>query len=130
MDFKKFQILDRKPKMLAFGFTKKCQFVAKTDRNYIFLRHEFHIPDQLYIMDHYTCFYGCFMPFCDKNRPKLYISSQWIPYSGLIVHNDLLHMFLRHFVAKIDLTYIFLGREAQIPKQLYIMVCWTSFYIL
>jgi hypothetical protein len=58
MGFNKFQILAQNSKVLAFNFTKKRQFVAKSDRNFIFLDHEAHILDQLYIMVMYICFYG------------------------------------------------------------------------
>jgi hypothetical protein len=40
VDFNFFQISSQNPKLLAFGFTEKCQFEAKTDRNYIFLGRE------------------------------------------------------------------------------------------
>ena len=45
MGFKKFQILAQNPKLLAFGFTQKRQFVAKIDRNSVFLDRDPHIPD-------------------------------------------------------------------------------------
>jgi hypothetical protein len=56
MGFKKFQISAQNPKVLAFGFTKKRQFVAETDRNSVFLGREAHIPDWLYIMVLYINF--------------------------------------------------------------------------
>jgi hypothetical protein len=37
MGFKKIQIFAHKALVLAYGFTKDRQFVAKTDRNSIFL---------------------------------------------------------------------------------------------
>jgi hypothetical protein len=52
MDYKKIRISDQNSKVLAFGFTKKHQFAAKIDRNYIFLGGEAHIPNRLYIMVH------------------------------------------------------------------------------
>jgi hypothetical protein len=58
MDFKIFQILSQNPNLLAFGFIVKYQFVAKTDRNSIFLDREAHIPDQLYIIVMYISFKG------------------------------------------------------------------------
>jgi uncharacterized protein YpiB (UPF0302 family) len=58
MDFKFFQISAQNPKVLPFSFAKECQLVAKTDRNSVFLGYEAHISDQLYIMVHYTSFYG------------------------------------------------------------------------
>jgi hypothetical protein len=42
---KKNQILAQNPKVLAFGFTEKCYFVAKTDRNFIFLGRKAQIPN-------------------------------------------------------------------------------------
>jgi hypothetical protein len=36
MGFKKFQIFAQNPKLIAFGFTKKCMFEAKTDRGSLF----------------------------------------------------------------------------------------------
>jgi hypothetical protein len=56
MDFKNFQMSDQNPRVIAFGFTKKWQFTAKTNRNYVFLGREVYIKDQLYIMVHYTSF--------------------------------------------------------------------------
>jgi len=58
MGFKKFQILPQNPKLLAFGFTQKRQFVAKIDRNSVFLDRDPYIPDRLYLMDMYIIFYG------------------------------------------------------------------------
>jgi hypothetical protein len=37
MGFKKFQIFAQNPKPIAFGFTKKCMFEAKTDQDSLFL---------------------------------------------------------------------------------------------
>jgi hypothetical protein len=45
MHFKYIQILSQNPNVLAFGFTVKHKFVAKTERNSIY--HELYIPDQL-----------------------------------------------------------------------------------
>jgi hypothetical protein len=58
MSFKKIQILAQNPKVLAFGFTEKCQFVTKTNINSVFVGREAHIPDRLYIMVIYLKFYG------------------------------------------------------------------------
>jgi len=58
MGLKKIKILAQNPKVLAFGFTEKRQFVAKTDRNSVFLGRDIHIPDRLYIMVLYINFYG------------------------------------------------------------------------
>jgi hypothetical protein len=43
--------------VLAFGFTEKRKFVAKTDRNSIFYGREAHIPCRLHIMVMYRKFY-------------------------------------------------------------------------
>jgi hypothetical protein len=43
--------------VLAFDFTKITTLGAKTDRNSIFLGHDPHIMDRLYIMVLYMCFY-------------------------------------------------------------------------
>jgi hypothetical protein len=58
MDFKIFQILSQNPNLLAFSFIVKYRFVAKTDRNSVFLDREAHIPDQLYIIVMYISFKG------------------------------------------------------------------------
>jgi hypothetical protein len=58
MGFKKIKILSQKPKVLAFGFAEKRQFVAKTDRNSVFLGRDTHILDRLYILVLYISFYG------------------------------------------------------------------------
>jgi hypothetical protein len=44
--------------VLAFGFTEKCHFVAKTDRNFIFLGRKAQIPNWLQNMFPYISFYG------------------------------------------------------------------------
>jgi hypothetical protein len=58
MSFKIFQISSQKPKVFAFDFTKKHQFLTKTDLNFVFLDSDAHIPDRLYIMVMYISFYG------------------------------------------------------------------------
>jgi hypothetical protein len=45
MGSKKFQISDQNSNGLAFGFIKKCQFAAKTNRNSIFLIRKSQITD-------------------------------------------------------------------------------------
>jgi hypothetical protein len=44
--------------MLDYSFTEKRRFVPKTGRSSVFLYHESHIPDQLYIIVVYIGFYG------------------------------------------------------------------------
>jgi hypothetical protein len=56
MALKKFQTLAENAKLLAFDFTEKCQFTAKTDRNSVFLCHEANILDRLYKI---ICYTGC-----------------------------------------------------------------------
>jgi hypothetical protein len=45
MDFKKIQIFDQNVLVLAYGFTEDCQFVAKIDRNSVFLCRDSYIMD-------------------------------------------------------------------------------------
>jgi hypothetical protein len=56
--FKKFQILAQNPKMLAFGFIEKRQFVTTTDQNSVFHGHKAHIPCRLHIIVRFINFYG------------------------------------------------------------------------
>jgi hypothetical protein len=58
MDFKKIQILAKNSKVSTFDFTKKCQFVTKTDQNSVFIGREAPILDRSYIMIMYFKFYG------------------------------------------------------------------------
>jgi hypothetical protein len=53
---KKNQILVQNSSVLAYGFTKNCQFAIKIDRNSVFLGHKACIPDWLYIMLPYMSF--------------------------------------------------------------------------
>jgi hypothetical protein len=53
-----FQISAQNIKELAFGFTEKHQFSAKTDRNSVFLGREAQILDRLHKMILYIIFYG------------------------------------------------------------------------
>jgi hypothetical protein len=63
--------LTQNPNVLAFSFTEKHEFVAKTDRNSIFLGCDAHILDQLYIMVIYTSFYGFKKNHILAQNPKL-----------------------------------------------------------
>jgi hypothetical protein len=45
--FKKNHNLAQNPELLAFGFTEKRYFTAKTDRNTVFLDREANILDRL-----------------------------------------------------------------------------------
>jgi hypothetical protein len=45
MGFKKIQIFAQNRYVLAYGFTEYHKFAAKTDRNYVFLVRDPHIPD-------------------------------------------------------------------------------------
>jgi hypothetical protein len=56
VSFEKYRILHQNSKGLAFGFTDKQQFTAKTDQNFIFLRYETIIPDRLDVMAIYIKF--------------------------------------------------------------------------
>jgi hypothetical protein len=86
--------------VLAYRFTENRQFVANTDRNYIFLSRDPHISDQLYIMVPYMSCYNFLKnsnfrsksigvslrfyqksPVCDNNWPKLCILD-WVPYQS------------------------------------------------
>jgi hypothetical protein len=51
-----FQISSQNPKRLTFRFTKKCQFAAKTNQNFVFLIRKAEILDQLYTMVMYRSF--------------------------------------------------------------------------
>jgi hypothetical protein len=58
MGFKKIQIWFHNPKCLAFDFTQKRYFAAKTNRNSVFLGRKVQMSDHLHIMVSYICFYG------------------------------------------------------------------------
>jgi hypothetical protein len=51
-------MLVQNTKVLAFGFTKKYQFVVKTHQNFTSLGRETYIMDRLYITVLYIIFYG------------------------------------------------------------------------
>jgi hypothetical protein len=99
--------------VLAFGFTEKCQFVRKTDRNSIFYGPKAHIIDLLYIMVVCISFdwfkntkfsskskvislrFNQKMPVCGKkNWTKLRISWWWWPYFELVIKYCHLYNFL------------------------------------
>jgi hypothetical protein len=61
MDFKKNQISTQNPKVLPFSFTEKHHFTAKTNLNSVFLGHEAHILDRLYVI------MVCYTSFMDFN---------------------------------------------------------------
>jgi hypothetical protein len=75
--------------VLAYGFTVNRQFVAKTDRKFVFLGRDAHILDLLYITVPHMCFYEfqknskfcsksisvslrfyCKLTVCGKTKPK------------------------------------------------------------
>jgi hypothetical protein len=56
--FLKKQFLSQNPKGLAFGFTEKHQFVAKTGWNSRFLGCKVKIPDRIHIIVPYIRFYN------------------------------------------------------------------------
>jgi hypothetical protein len=58
MGLKKIQFSPQNSQVLAYGFTENHQFMAKTDRNSVFLGRDPHILDRLYIMISYMSFYG------------------------------------------------------------------------
>jgi hypothetical protein len=111
--FKKLQILGQNPRVLAFGFTEKRKFVAKTDQNSVFFGRDPHIPYRLYIMVLWISFDG------------------FLEFSNLAQNLKVLAFGFnekRHFVAKTDRNYVFLGRDPRIPDRLYILVLYISFY--
>jgi hypothetical protein len=90
--------------MLSNDFTENHLFEAKIDWNYIFLGHDPHIMDCLYITVPYMSFYGFQKnlnfhsksirvslrfywnrDFGGKNWSKLYISWSWPPYNGSVM---------------------------------------------
>jgi hypothetical protein len=58
MDFLKNQILAQNPKRLAFSFTEKLQFAAKTDQYSVFLGRKAPIHDRIRITVCITIFMG------------------------------------------------------------------------
>jgi hypothetical protein len=69
MGFKKNQIFAQNLLVLAYCLSKNHEFVAKSDRNSVFLSRDLRFPDQLYIMATYMSFYGFsnFSNFCSKS---------------------------------------------------------------
>jgi hypothetical protein len=57
MDLKKNQIYAQNPLVLAYGFSKNSQFVAKINRSFIFIGRDPHILNRLYIIVLYMSFY-------------------------------------------------------------------------
>jgi hypothetical protein len=88
-------------------------FKKKIGQNSIFLAHEAHILDQLYIIVPYISFYG----FKKK--------------SNLAQNPNLLAFGFTEqcrFVVKTDRNSIFLSRDPHITDRLYIIVMYISFY--
>jgi hypothetical protein len=100
--------------MLAYNFTEDRQFAAKTYRTSVFLYRDSHILDWQYLLVPYMCFYGFLnnSNFCSKsidvsprfhrkllvfgkNCLKLCISWLWLPYSGSVVPNCPVYVFLQ-----------------------------------
>jgi hypothetical protein len=120
-------------KLLAFKCIKKYQFVAKTDRNFIFHGCEAHILDQLYIIVMYISFnrlkntnFGSKYkgvslrfyrqtPVCGKNWTKLRISLPWIPYFTSLIYNGHVYKFLR--VKKINFGSKYKGVSIQFYRK-------------
>jgi hypothetical protein len=109
MSFRGFSIYSnfRSKSIGAYGFTINRHFATKNDQNFIFLSHDPHIRDRLYIMVPYMSFYrfSKFSKFhsnsidvslqfyrkslvCGKNWSKLSISWSWPPYSPSVIHNN------------------------------------------
>jgi hypothetical protein len=113
LDFLKNPNLAQISKLLAFEFIKKYQFVAKTNRNFVFHGCEAHILDQLYIIVMYISF----------NRfKKIQISARNTKVLAFGFTDK------RQFVVKTERNSIFLCRESHISHRLYIMVMYISFY--
>jgi hypothetical protein len=113
MDFKKIQISAQNPKVLILGSTEKCHFVAKTDRNSVFLGHETYISDQLDIL----------VPYINSYR--------FSNLSNFVSKFEVLAFDFtekRQFMRKTDRNSVFLDRKAHILYQLYIMVLYINFY--
>jgi len=113
MGFKKLKILAQNSKVLAFGFTEKGNFVAKTDWDSVFLGRDTHIPDWLYITVLYISFY---------RFKKIQILAQNPKVLAFGFTEK------RKFVAKTFWNSVFLGHDPNIPDRLYIMLLYISFY--
>jgi hypothetical protein len=105
--------LGQNSKVLAFGSTEKCQFLTKTDQNSVFIGHDAHILDRLYIMVLYLKFYS-FRKF------QILAQNSTVLAFGFTEKCQ--------FVIKIDRNYVFISCEAHIPDRLYIMVRHLKFY--
>jgi hypothetical protein len=104
MGFKKSDF-DSNSTCVRLRFYQKCQFVAKFDWKSVFVGHEAHILDRLYIMvidkknlrvlknqisaqnPKLTLSVFLKTQICAKNRSKLRISWLWNPHSGSVIHN-------------------------------------------
>ena len=114
MGFAKFHIFARNPKVLAYGFSKNCQFVAKADRNSVFPGRDPRNANWLYITVPHFNFYRFLkishfcskckgvslrflwkLPVWGKNWPKLRISGSWPPYCESVIQNGPVFQFLR-----------------------------------
>jgi hypothetical protein len=137
----------------AFGFTEKCQFTIKTDRNSVFFGRDTHIPDRLYIMISHKIT-PMILPKIASLCQKLTKTPYFLVVTSLcrsIIHNGLVYEFLwslkklnihpkslgvslrfyrnRQFRAKTDQNFVFLGRDLNVPNQLYAAVAYTSIYM-
>jgi hypothetical protein len=103
----------RNPKVLAYGFTKNCQFGAKTDRNSVFHGRDPRIANRLSITVPYFNFYGIWkIPhFCSKSKGVAYGISENC-----------------QFRAKTDRNSVFHGRDPRIANLLSITVPYFNFY--
>jgi hypothetical protein len=116
MGFKKVQILTQNSKWLAFGFTEKHLFTAKTDWNSVFLDLKAQILYRLHIMFWYISFYGLnffFQILAKSKEVKLAFgfTNKW------------------QIAVKIVRNSVFLSRKGQIRDRLHIMVSYISFYV-
>jgi hypothetical protein len=99
--------------VLAFGFTEKRQFAAKTDRNSVFLDRKADILDRLHIVIPFVSFYSFKKIQILAQNPKglgFSFTEKW------------------QFAAKTDQNSVFLGHKTQILNCLHIMVPYISFY--
>jgi hypothetical protein len=113
MGFEKFHIFPRNPQVLAYGFTKKCHFGGKTDRNSVFLGRDRRITNRLSIMVPYFNFYGFWKIHISARNPKV------LAY-GFIENCQ--------FGAKPDRNSVFLGRDPRTANWVSIMVPYFNFY--
>jgi hypothetical protein len=99
--------------VLAYGFSKNCQFGAKTDRNSVFLGRDRRITNRLSIMVPYFNFYGFWKIHISARNPKV-----------------LAYGFTKncHFGGKTDQNSVFLCRDPRIVNRLSIKVPYFNFY--